>query len=198
MYEGTLFSTPSPGQVVCRLPNHGHSDRCEVVPPNSLDLNFSPSDRRYSIIWGLVCLWLCGLGQCLFRAFANFSIGLLVLFCFWGGIRCWAGYFETPPWPGFGNQIKCLQVVLGKLVKGKYFDEQLCLSPCFSLKRSPESLSVSFHVSLFFPSQHVVGRPDLKPGQLNKFWEIDIKKALREIPPGSLHQNLSLSLWQLW
>jgi hypothetical protein len=84
MYEGTLFSTPSPGQVVCRLPNHGHSDRCEVVPPNSLDLNFSPSDRRYSIIWGLVCLWLCGLGQCLFRAFANFSIGLLVLFCFGG------------------------------------------------------------------------------------------------------------------
>ena len=82
--------------------------------------------------------------------------------------------------------MKCLQVVLGKLVKGKYFDEQLCLSPCFSLKRSPESLSVSFHVSLFFPSQHVVGRPDLKPGQLNKFWEIDIKKALREIPPGSL------------
>ena len=73
-----------------------------------------------------------------------------------------------------------------------------CTSCAFSLQRSPESLSFSLHVSLLVLSLRVVGRPDLKPGQLNKFWEIDIKKALREIPPGSLHQNLSLSLWQLW
>ena len=38
---GSLFSTPSPAFVICRLFKDGHSDWCEVVPHYSLDVNFS-------------------------------------------------------------------------------------------------------------------------------------------------------------
>ena len=31
--EGSFFSTPSPGFIICRLSSDGHSDRCEVIPP---------------------------------------------------------------------------------------------------------------------------------------------------------------------
>ena len=41
MQERSLFSTPSPAFIVCRLFNDGHSDWCEVVPHCSYDLNFS-------------------------------------------------------------------------------------------------------------------------------------------------------------
>ena len=31
MQEGSLFSTPSPAFIVCRLFDDGHSDQCEVI-----------------------------------------------------------------------------------------------------------------------------------------------------------------------
>ena len=39
--EDSLFSTPSPAFIICRLFNDGHSDRCEVIPHCSFDLHFS-------------------------------------------------------------------------------------------------------------------------------------------------------------
>ena len=39
--EGSLFSTPSPAFVICRLFNDAHSNWCEVIPHCSFDLHFS-------------------------------------------------------------------------------------------------------------------------------------------------------------
>ena len=39
--EGSLFSTPSPAFIVCRLFDEGHSDQCEVISHCSFDLHFS-------------------------------------------------------------------------------------------------------------------------------------------------------------
>ena len=70
------------------------------------------------------------------------------------------------------------------------FCEQLWLSCAFSLKRSPEPASFSYHVSLFCSLPlYMVGRSDIKQGWLNKGWYIDIKNALTEIPLCSLGQR---------
>ena len=39
--EGSLFSTPSPAFVVCRLFDDCHSDACEIIRYFSFDLHFS-------------------------------------------------------------------------------------------------------------------------------------------------------------
>ena len=39
--ESSLFFTPSPAFVFCRVFNDGHSDQCEVVPHCSFDFHFS-------------------------------------------------------------------------------------------------------------------------------------------------------------
>ena len=39
--EGSLFSTPSPELIICRLLNDSHSYRCEVIPHCGFDLHFS-------------------------------------------------------------------------------------------------------------------------------------------------------------
>ena len=44
MQEGSLFSTPSPAFIVCRLFNDGHSDWCEVVSHFSSDLHLSNNE----------------------------------------------------------------------------------------------------------------------------------------------------------
>ena len=39
--RASLFCTPSPAFIICRLFNDGHYDSCEVVPHCSFDLDFS-------------------------------------------------------------------------------------------------------------------------------------------------------------
>ena len=39
--EGSLFSTPFPPFIVCRLFDDGHSDWCETIAHCSFDLHFS-------------------------------------------------------------------------------------------------------------------------------------------------------------
>ena len=39
--EHSLFSTPSPAFIVCRLFDDGHSNQCEVMSHCSFDLHFS-------------------------------------------------------------------------------------------------------------------------------------------------------------
>ena len=41
----SLFSTPSPAFIVCRLFDDGHSDQCEVMSHCSFDLHFSNNKR---------------------------------------------------------------------------------------------------------------------------------------------------------
>ena len=41
----SLFSTPSPAFIVCRLFDDGHSDSCEVIYHCSFDLHFSNNER---------------------------------------------------------------------------------------------------------------------------------------------------------
>ena len=38
MQEGSLFSTPFPGFIVCKLFDDGHSNQCEVISHCSFDL----------------------------------------------------------------------------------------------------------------------------------------------------------------
>ena len=45
VYEGSLSSASSPGFIVCRLFDDGHSDRCEVISYCSFDLHFSNNER---------------------------------------------------------------------------------------------------------------------------------------------------------
>ena len=42
--EGSLFFTPSPAFIVCRLFHEGHSDQCEVISHCSSDFHFSNND----------------------------------------------------------------------------------------------------------------------------------------------------------
>ena len=42
--EGSLFSTPSPAFIACRLLDHCHSDWREMVPHCGLDLYFSGNE----------------------------------------------------------------------------------------------------------------------------------------------------------
>ena len=42
----SLFSTPSPAFIVCRLFDEGHSDWCEVISHCSFNLHFSNNERR--------------------------------------------------------------------------------------------------------------------------------------------------------
>ena len=42
--EVSVFSTPSPAFIVCRLFDDGHSDQCEVISHCSFDLHFSSKE----------------------------------------------------------------------------------------------------------------------------------------------------------
>ena len=43
--ECSLFSTPSPAFIVCRLFDEGHSDWCKVISHCSFELHFSNNER---------------------------------------------------------------------------------------------------------------------------------------------------------
>ena len=51
MQDHSLFSTPFPAFIVCRLVDHGHSDKCEVISPHSFDLHFSNNEQ---CVWTVV------------------------------------------------------------------------------------------------------------------------------------------------
>ena len=48
MQEGSLFSTPFPAFIVCRLFDEGHCERCEVISHCSFDLHFSNNQQCWA------------------------------------------------------------------------------------------------------------------------------------------------------
>ena len=76
MQECSLFSTPSPTFIVCRLFDDGHSDQCEVISHCSFDLHFSNSELRRDLFMLVICM--SSLKKCLFRSFSHFLTGFFV------------------------------------------------------------------------------------------------------------------------
>ena len=88
MWEGSLFSTPSPAFIDCRLLDNSHSDWCEMVPHCGFDLHFSDNEWCWASFHVFFSHLYVFFGEMSVYFFGTFLIGSFIFLELSAGVAC--------------------------------------------------------------------------------------------------------------